>query len=373
MHRASNIVAIGALALAACGGGTSTGTGGSQSTGASMGGAGTTVAQACADIALATCIKRNACSMNGFENDVVYGSEATCEAEAALTCPSSITAKGSAQTPAHIEQCINAFAGYACPDFWDSNPPAACTPPAGSLANGAACGASGQCTSTFCAVGPFATCGTCQPLPLPGAACQVQADCGRGFACVKPAGATVQTKGKCAAFAAMGEPCLTGSTPCQATLSCQGDDPTTSTLGTCVAAGATINAPCDTTRKTAPACDFTLGLACIPSNTKNGAGKCLPIELAAAGQPCGDLPGGAGAAFLFTISASCQGGGLCKRSAPASATFVCVAPAADGMPCDSDETKGPPCLSPAKCVPKKGAPAGTTAGTCTVPDATTCL
>jgi hypothetical protein len=370
-QRALFTVSLAAVLQLASGCGSSTiteGTGGAT-TGSGTGGSGPSAAEACADAAKAACAQRDTCSMNGFLNDAAFGSTATCEARSALACPSSLMAKGTAQTPAHLEECVAAYAGYACADFFDNDPPSACTPPAGTQANGAPCGASAQCASTFCATGPFAVCGTCAALPAAGAPCLVQADCGRDLACAKPQGSTPQTPGTCAAWVPMGGECLAGQSPCAAGLVCVGEEVASSTKGKCQPAASAIGAACDLTRKTMASCDANLGLFCVPASaTSKGVGTCQPIKLAAPGEPCGVL----GAAPV-TGFASCKDGGLCKKASPGDNAGTCVAAAADGMPCDSDVTKGPPCMSPAKCVPASGAPMGTTSGTCVVPDATKCM
>jgi len=126
-----------------------------------------------------------------------------------------------------------------------------------------------------------------------------------------------------------------------------------------------VGAACDRSRKTMPTCDVDLGLACIPAMKGSAVGTCQAIQLAAPGAPCGDL-----GAMPIPGVAACQAGGLCKTATALDTTGICVAPAVDGAPCDADPTKGPPCLSPSKCVPT--APPGT-AGTCTSPDAHKCM
>jgi hypothetical protein len=274
----------------------------------------------------------------------------TCETRTAVPCVSALGATGTGQTPVMLESCAAAYPSEACGDFLDDNPVAACTPPAGAGATGTACGASAQCASTFCAVAEYQVCGTCQPLPAVGAPCQVADDCGRDLACATPTGAT---SGTCAAYVASGDMCLSGVNPCASGLACVGDDTTAMTTGTCQATEAALGAACDGSRKTAPNCEAGLGLVCIPTAKGSSIGTCQNIQLVAPAATCGDL----GAAPI-TGFADCEAGG------------VCVAAAADGAACDSDPTKGPPCLAPAKCVP---ASATGTAGTCTVPDATTCM
>jgi hypothetical protein len=321
--------------------------------------------QACADQAHAACTQRDKCSTGGFLNNLNFGSEAVCEMRTAIGCAHALAANGTGQTPTKIETCVAAYPSYMCADFFDNNPPAACIPPVGTLSNGSACGANAQCTSTFCATGPFEVCGKCQALPTVGSMCLVEADCGRDSACVKPAGATALTMGTCAPWALAGGACLTGTAPCGAGLSCVGEDVATMTMGTCKASVSTVGGACDGARKTMPGCDAPDGLVCVPTLKGSPIGTCQAITLVGAGAACGDI-----GAMPITGFADCEAGGLCLKAAPTDATGVCKSPAPDGMPCDSDPTKGPPCLAPAKCVPTA---MGATAGTCTLPDATKCM
>ncbi len=220
-----------------------------------------TNAKACNDEATALCALRDTCSPN-YNNLVVYGNATTCQTRTAQQCVNALGSKGTGNNPTLVEACAAAYPTEACASFFDGNPVTACVPAAGTLANGAACGASAQCTSTFCATGPYAVCGTCQPLPTVGAACQVQADCGRNLACATPtiaAGDAGIPAAKCAAWVASGGQCLTGYQPCQTGLTCVGDDEATMTQGTCQAAGATVGAACDGSRKTKASCQASSG------------------------------------------------------------------------------------------------------------------
>jgi hypothetical protein len=313
---------------------------------------------ACMDEANALCALRASCS-NDFNITKNWPDMATCVSRTSENCDIALSAPGTAQTPGKIEACAAEYPSEACTDYFDGNPVSSCIPPAGSAATGAACGVSAQCASTYCAIASTAICGTCQPLPVVGATCMVNADCGRDLACAIPANATT---GTCAAYVASGGACLTDSMPCQAGLACVGDDVTTSTMGTCQALGATVGAPCDGTRKTMPNCNGDDGLACIPTAKGSAVGTCQTIVLAAAGSACGDV----GAAPITGVI-DCEAGGECIKAGSAT-TGTCAAAAADGAACNSDDTIGPPCLTPAKCVPT-----GTgTAGTCTLPNPTTC-
>lgn len=381
MHSALKtfVVVLPFLAAAACGGGstttttttgTSTGTGGASTSSSTTaaGGTGPTGTEACATEAAAVCTLRDTCAP-GYDNKVVYGSEATCQTRTAQVCVNALDATGTGNTAAKVEACATAYPTEACADFFDGNPVMACVPAAGTLATGKPCGASAQCESTYCAVTSTSVCATCQPLPVAGATCVVEADCGRDMACATPTidvgDAGVPTSGKCVAWAASGAACLTGYNPCGAGLSCVGDDEATMTMGTCQAAGATVGAACQTTRKSVAGCYGDLGLVCIAPAGANGMGTCVAIAIVGNGAPCGDT------GTPVTGYAVCGTSGLCKKAVSTDTTGTCVAAAADGAACDSNPSIGPPCLSPAKCVPPAGSSG--TAGTCTVPNAATCM
>jgi hypothetical protein len=387
MHFTSKTFALAALILSplACGGSAasstaSTDTGASSTTGtggktagtagtAGTGGSGPSGQTACAEEAAALCTLRDTCSPN-FNNKHVYGTEAVCQSRTAQTCVNALDASGTGNTPTKVEACAAAYPSEMCVDFFDGNPVTACVPPAGTLATGKACGASGQCASTFCALGQYTVCATCQALPAVGATCQVQDDCGRDLACAIPTvnlgDAGVPTSGLCAAFVKSGGACLTGFNPCQAGLACVGDDQLAMTMGTCQPAGATVGAACQTTRKKAANCDNDLGLVCIATTATPTIGTCQAIKLVAAGQPCGDM------GTPPTSFAECTAGGRCNKESPTDLMGTCVAAAADGADCDNDPTgTNAPCLAPAKCVVTPGSPG--TAGKCTVPDAAACM
>ncbi len=349
-----------------CGNGGSGGSGGASSsvtsTGTTTSGtSGTTTSTGasnpmdCATSAHATCAKRDSCSTNGFSNDHVYGSESICEMRAAAGCDDNLNAAGAG--PSVAVACSAAMMTETCTDFFDDDPPMACIT-TGTQPTGAACGQNGQCASTFCALGPLAVCGTCQPLPAAGATCLAVADCGRDMACVKPAGSTTLTQGTCA-------PWVLENDPCDSTKSCaDGLDCVGATTTTCQKSGATVDAACDRSQKTAAACDANLGLTCIPTGAGSSVGTCQTVQLVAANATCGVM------GTPVTSVADCSDGGLCVKAMPTDKTGTCAAPAADGAACNADPSMGPPCLSPAKCVPTA---AGMTAGTCTMPHAATCM
>ncbi len=351
MHHLSISFVLGAVLVATCGCGSSStpGNGGADS------------ASACADVARAQCQKRDSCSSNSFSNNRIYGSEAECEVRVAPPCVGALGAQGSGQSPINLEDCVAQYPTYSCTDFRDNNPSGACAPPPGTLEAGAACGANGQCISTFCHLHQNETCGACTALPTVGAACTYTGDCGRNLDCAIPAGATT---GKCAALVSNGGSCLTGANLCQAGLACVGDNETSATTGTCQPQANTVGAACDRSRKTAPNCDQELGLTCVPTAAASSVGTCKAMTLVGMGSTCGVL----GSAPI-TGEALCNAGGLCVKADSSDATGICLATAADGAPCNSDATIGPVCLPPARCVPPT---ASSTAGICVVPNAMNC-
>lgn len=347
-------VVTGALVCAGC----------SSSSGSSSGdgGGGVSAEQACTDYANAMCQRRDSCSTGGYLNAINYGSEAACVSATTATCNANISAKGTGQTPTNLDACATQLPSEACADYLDNNPSGVCVPPAGAGDTGAPCGTASQCKSTFCATGANAVCGTCQPLPAAGALCQVNGDCGRDADCVKAAGSTTLTMGKCAPWVASGGACLTGITTCGSGLACVGDDPATTTMGKCQAQGSSVGAACDGSRKTAANCAGALGLVCIPTAKGSSVGTCKAIALADVGQACGDI----GSAPI-TGYASCKAGDCIKASSTAT-MGTCSAFIAVGSACSTDPTT-PSCVPQAKCVPSSQ---GGTTGTCTAATAATC-
>jgi hypothetical protein len=313
---------------------------------------------ACMDLAVQACALRERCSYMGYNVGRVYGDEMTCEARAGLTCINGLHVKDTSSSPDRTERCAGSYAGDSCSDYFDGNPTSSCAPLSGPGAIGSACTFDAQCSSSFCDVPQYQKCGTCQRAPDLGSPCIINSDCGRGIACAIPNGATM---GSCAAYAAQSSPCLTGVVPCQVGLSCVGDVPAMSVMGTCLPAGNTLGAPCDSNRRVLPACNAAAGFYCTAATT----GTCQAYVLAGPGEMCGSyVPTGS----MQRIYAVCSGDGLCVKP-PAASTGNCVAPAADGAPCDNDPTIGPPCLDPARCI----APAGMTAGTCQILDPAACF
>ncbi len=326
--------------LAACSGNSNNSDGGSDAT------ADGPNDSACAAWAAARCQKADSCSQS-VANKLAYGDEPTCESRQRLSCEAALAAKDNSSTASFFSACAAAIGSEACTDFENENIPPSCVPAPGTRADGTACSFNGQCTSTWCHVPEGAACGTCAELPVAGASCATNTDCGgRGLVCAQNA---------CAARVALGGACDLAA-PCAVGLSCVGA--TATVKGQCETDGTTVGATCDAKRKTAAGCYGVYGLYCTV------AGQCASVGFASAGQSCGlintsDAGGGLDAGAPYDVT-DCTGGAACDAQ-------KCVAPAADGAACDT--ANGPPCLAPARCV--LGSDAGT-AGTCAPPGASAC-
>jgi hypothetical protein len=138
--------------------------------------------QACTDVAGARCQKMQTCNPQGLLN--TYGELSACESSEATTCLSNLSAPDTANTAAHTEACAQALPDVACVDYQLGNVPAACMPPAGSRDAGSDCAVSGQCATAYCLVSKTTTCGVCAASPGLGDSCSNNS-CGPGLLCDK--------------------------------------------------------------------------------------------------------------------------------------------------------------------------------------------
>lgn len=298
-----------------------------------------TAEEACADLAAVQCMKRSACS-DGADITRAFGDMGTCLARERIACLDALAAPATGQSPARVETCVAAFAGYSCADFAANQPPAECAP-TGARALGGTCAFNAQCASGFCARAANAQCGVCATPPAAGDPCD-DAGCGHGLTCIAAGTGSV-----CRAPGALAAPC-DPSDPCGAGLSCAGD---TAALGTCQSAVVETGARCG---GNLPDCDGALGLHC-----GGGDGRCLLAGFVTDGMPCG--------ATGDDAFAECTQGGCYTASGAATAgqPGTCKADAPDGAPCDA--VLGPGCTPPARCVATSG-----TAGRCTIPLGPSC-
>jgi hypothetical protein len=299
--------------------------------------------KACMDLAQALCTKRASCT-NGAGITRANGDMSTCVSREELMCTTALAAPDSGNSPTLVEKCVADYATYSCTDFLNGNPPADCVP-AGKRAANAPCTFNGQCASAFCGRSKNANCGVCQPAPAARDSCAAS-NCGHDQACT--AASMI-----CATYGAAGDACGT-DTPCGAGLNCMGASASATGMGTCQAAATTAGAACGAGTA---GCDPAVGLFC---GGVAGGKTCMLTTFVGDGAPCGLMSDGTRVACK---AGNCYTSG---RMAGEGEVGTCKAFAPDGSACDA--MLGPPCMTPARCVPT-----GTgTAGTCSVPDATVC-
>ena len=303
------------------------------------GASGPSVDAACAALVKARCAVLASCT-NSVGIQSAYGDGATCEARQLLACQTNLAASGTSQTANTVQACADVAGAQSCWDRTLNIQTDACVPLPGALTEGQACIASGQCATTWCTLQANAVVGVCAALPKAGDSCETTS-CGRGLECNKnAAGASV-----CFAPLPVDAACDKDHR-CGPELSCVGA--TKTAMGACKAKGLTVGAGCDATDKIAADCATNMGLFCDSTH------HCKAAITAKNGEACG-ITGTDTVAFCPL--------GTCIKAAATDKAGVCKAFAADGAACDSDPSKGPDCLSPAKCVPMTS---GGTAGTCTL-------
>jgi hypothetical protein len=340
---------LGAALLACSGGATpADGNGGNDaaSDGSSDGGGNdpAAVMTACQHVAMARCSRLDACT-NNLGATRTYGSAAVCIERQVAVCVAGHQAPMTATTAANTEACATALAAQTCTDWRASVTPTACLPAHGPLAAGMPCVAAAQCQTGFCQVARNQQCGVCAAEPAVGAACGSNGlSCGRDLTCA--------TNNTCAQQVAASGVCDDGH-PCTPGLACV--RPTmASTMGTCQPEATMLGAACSSRAVVAATCDGTLELFC------NAMSQCAQSATASAGGACGVMG-------MAASDAVCTGGASCPAAAMAGGMRTCLAPAADGMPCDTNA--GPDCLTPSRCV--LTALTGT-AGTCRAFDPNAC-
>jgi hypothetical protein len=147
----------------------------------------------CNNFADAFCSRLQTCS--SFVMSVLYGDVATCKQRWVLNCLPNFGVAGTSASPAKTNGCTQILPGLACDKFLLGDFGTMCTPSAGTIPQGGACGDDAQCTTTFCARSPTSVCGTCQPVTMPGAPC-VQGSCSVSTNTVCPTGATTCVRPK---------------------------------------------------------------------------------------------------------------------------------------------------------------------------------
>jgi hypothetical protein len=299
------------------------------------------IVNACAAQSQAHCTLFEMCEPGTLNS--VYGSVAFCETRLDESCFNSQNAPSTGQNTTNLQACTMAEQTEMCSSVLAGQTPPACEPPIGMMANGGACAFDGQCQSQFCNAPLNAICGTCAPQPTSGTTCS-RTGCGLTLDCF-----TAGTTSVCLAPVSVGDSCDVMH-PCPTGSSCAGTEDADGGLrnAKCVAFATSVGAQCSGDGHTHPACDHRLGLVCF-------GGTCEQASYADAGQPCGDVDGGA---VICAV-------GTCQKATNQN-EGVCQANAEDGASCDT--ANGPACSPPAVCVTS-----GTgTIGTCTVPNASSC-
>ncbi len=246
-----------------------------------------------------------------------YGDTAGCVTVQSQEIARQLSLPGVTVTQSDLDACATAARAKSCAEIFANAALASCKH-AGTLADGATCGGNAQCISNGCArADDNATCGKCAARGVAGAKCTSNDECSDGFVC--------NDDQVCAALRKLGESCA--STKCSYGLACSD--------GKCVTALGE-NAAC-TRSNGSDACDLIgKGLFCLQS-------KCTKVVVAAPGQRCGSLNGGAGVA-ICAKSAHCTLG-------DGSTLGTCDAPLAEGDACDDNTDKT--CPAPLVCLTGK--------------------
>jgi hypothetical protein len=267
--------------------------------------------------------------------NAIFGKVAACEGNTAYTgdelatfrvlCEHAINAPGSGITPAWLDSCSAAVAGFMCGSGLDPLDNSPCTTPTGTLTDGAACGSDTQCRAvSFCKKGQTTT-------ALDGGTLTTTNPCGQCAARVPDGSACVT---------ANGDQCMIGS-------GCSN--------GTCTPSMTSdVGGPCTggSSCKRGLACDFV-------------AGKC--IALAAAGAAC--QTSSQCQLGLVCVKGTCgqpvAQGGACAVSSDCAQALGCDAVAKTCQPLRYEKPGGPCDGQVGKCeIRSCKVPPGSTMGTC---------
>ena len=259
-------------------------------------------------------------------------------------CGALATAPGANNFAGQVDQCNSAVQNADC----NTTPSCRIT---GSLADGAACGVSTQCSGGRCdnanTVVPNSeiTCGKCASYVPVGGACSTGAECDPDTSECR--------NGTCQAYAPQGASCQNAA--CAPGLQCDINTQTClpyptkgqACTGECQAPYRCISGTCADAVQQGGSCptntECASSLQCDPTSH-----TCVQPTLAAAGQPCG---------FVQTQIVECQSGLKCQPSSTGSST--CVVPKNAGDACTVGKSE---CGFFLLCVN----------GTCQVPDYSVC-
>ncbi|MEB2313205.1 MAG: hypothetical protein OZ928_15245, partial [Polyangiaceae bacterium] len=328
------------------GGSAGSGTGGSAGSGGGSGGltldcaAHTTATpeSACDDYADAVCSLMERCAP-GMLSFFGATDHAICVAVYRNQCSQELAAPGSRVTPAFVAAYSVVTESVSCDDFGndalgsaDASQPE-CGSKSGSLAGGATCYTSSQCTSRKCGEGSDPCHGTCAALGKLGDGCGSDDNCPSGAYCDTvdhtckaqgDAGASCSSEScKSGLFCGAGDKCQVQrdiGESCTATEECKGNRICGKEQKCKKPALAALGETCDPDEESS--CDPRQLLTCDDATS-----KCVGMlgPLPGLGDPC-----------VF----ACGGGASCLNK-------VCVAIAKNGESCD--ETAGPACMLGSTC------------------------
>lgn len=259
-------------------------------------------------------------------------------------CDEIATAPGANNFSGQVDQCTSAIQNADC------NASANCRI-TGSLADGAGCGVSTQCSGGRCdnanTVVPNSeiTCGKCASYVAVGGSCGTGADCDpQTSECVN---------NTCVAFAQQGQSCT--SAPCASNLQCDTTSHTCQPFPTkgqtctieCQAPYRCLSGTCGDAVQQGGACP--IGIECATGLTCDQTSHtCVQPTAAGAGQPCG---------FVNNQIVQCQSGLKCQQTSTSGGT--CIAPKNAGDACTVGKGE---CATFLACI----------SGTCQVPDYSVC-
>ncbi len=255
-------------------------------------------------------------------------------------CGALSSAPGANNFSGQVEQCASQVGSLAC------NGSLSC-PIHGTLADGAACGASPQCAGGICNTGKPTNpnselaCGTCSSYLAIGASC-TSGECDPSTSAC--------TNNTCVAYVAQGQSCA--SAPCTPGLECDATKvcnpyPTKGQACTlqCANPERCVSGTCVDPVQQGGACP--MGNECATSLICDPQSKtCVQPTLAASGQPCG---------FVNNQYVQCQTGLKCSNGQPA----TCFQPKSAGQACTVGNGE---CQTYLYCIN----------GTCQTPDYSTC-
>ncbi len=304
-------------------GSVSASTGGVGGTGGAGGGV-ETIDTACDSYAFDVCQRFQQCSPNTVTGN--FGDLETCHTRYMLFCKGLLEAQGTGWTPSQMKACGEAYGSLECNLYLaqpfrsnDSQTPAPCVPPQGSIADGAGCIDHGQCQSGHCHRTGFSLCGSCGYPGGAGDPCGASLDCKGGMVCLN---------GICREAGEVGAACTPGQVPCNFPWPCVN--------GTCAEPGDLK----DTCSVDLPPCNGLKGLYC-----DGNVDQCVNAVFKQEGEAC----------TIPDTLVLCQGAGVCGQ-----ASGICHAPSPEGGVCDP--ANGPGCMAPAFCF----------GGKCTIANSTFC-